>query len=61
MSGFLLDTNCISELVRIRPEPGVLAWVGRMLVLDNAIADSWGEVAAPARLRIPVVNPWEPA
>jgi predicted nucleic acid-binding protein len=28
MSGFLLDTNCISEIVRILPEPRVLAWIG---------------------------------
>ena len=28
MSGFLLDTNCIAEIVRIRPEPRVLAWIG---------------------------------
>ena len=27
MSGFLLDTNCISELVRIKPEPRVVEWV----------------------------------
>ena len=27
MSGFLLDTNCISELVRPRPEPRVLEWL----------------------------------
>ena len=27
MSGFLLDTNVISELVRSRPDPGVLKWV----------------------------------
>lgn len=27
MSGFLLDTNCISELVRRRPEPRVLEWM----------------------------------
>ena len=27
MSGFLLDTNCISELVRSRPEPRVLDWM----------------------------------
>ena len=26
MNGFLLDTNCLSELVRSRPHPGVLAW-----------------------------------
>ena len=28
MSGFLLDTNIISELVRPKPEPKVTAWVG---------------------------------
>jgi predicted nucleic acid-binding protein len=27
MTGFLLDTNCISELVRPKPEPRVLKWV----------------------------------
>ncbi len=27
MSGFLLDTNCISELVRPKPEPSVLEWM----------------------------------
>lgn len=27
MSGFLLDTNCISELVRMRPDPRVLDWM----------------------------------
>jgi predicted nucleic acid-binding protein len=27
MSGFLLDTNVISELVKPRPEPGVTAWI----------------------------------
>ena len=27
MSGFLLDTNCISELVRSQPEPSVLEWM----------------------------------
>ncbi len=28
MSGFLLDTNCISEAVRVHPEPRVLSWLG---------------------------------
>ncbi len=28
MRGFLLDTNCISELVRLKPEPRVLEWIG---------------------------------
>ena len=27
MSGYLLDTNCISELVRVRPSPGLIAWM----------------------------------
>jgi predicted nucleic acid-binding protein len=27
MSGFLLDTNCISELIRPRPEPRVVEWL----------------------------------
>ena len=27
MSGFLLDTNCISEVVRAQPEPRVLEWL----------------------------------
>lgn len=27
MSGFLLDTNCISELVRPQPETRVLKWI----------------------------------
>ncbi len=27
MSGFLLDTNCISEAVRVRPDPNVGKWI----------------------------------
>ncbi|HLW85378.1 MAG TPA: type II toxin-antitoxin system VapC family toxin [Candidatus Sulfotelmatobacter sp.] len=27
MSGFLLDTNCVSEVVRKKPEPRVLQWM----------------------------------
>jgi predicted nucleic acid-binding protein len=27
MSGFLLDTNCISEIVRLTPEPRVMDWM----------------------------------
>lgn len=29
MSGFLLDTNVISELVKAKPEPKVIAWIDR--------------------------------
>ena len=96
MSGYLLDTNCISELVRIQPEPSVVAWMeaadetllylsvltlgeirkglaglpqskrrthlevwletalrvrfaGRILPIDEAIADRWGVLAARAK------------
>jgi hypothetical protein len=27
LSGFLLDANCISEVVSLRPEPRVLEWM----------------------------------
>src|SRR5579859_4003579 len=27
MTGFLLDTNCISEIVRPKPEPCVMEWL----------------------------------
>src|ERR1039458_4998994 len=28
MTGFLLDTNCVSEIVRLQPDPRVLRWMG---------------------------------
>lgn len=34
MSGFLLDTNCISEIVRLKPEPRVVDW---MEAVDEAL------------------------
>jgi predicted nucleic acid-binding protein len=96
MSGFLLDTNCISELVRARPESRVMDWMeavdesllylsvltlgeirkgaatlppsrrrtyleswlesdlqvrfaGRILAIDNAVADRWGWLTAEAQ------------
>jgi predicted nucleic acid-binding protein len=98
MSGFLLDTNCISELMHSRPEPRVVDWLraadesllylsvltlgeirsgaaflsqskrrtqleiwleldlqvrfaGRILRIDEAIADRWGWLTAEARRR----------
>jgi predicted nucleic acid-binding protein len=27
MTGFLLDTNCISEVVRLKPDPQVMSWI----------------------------------
>jgi toxin FitB len=96
MSGFLLDTNCISELVRPKPDPRVIEWMeaadetllylsvltvgeirkgvaglpqgkrrtrmeawlevqlrarfaGRIVPIDEAIADRWGLIAAAAK------------
>jgi predicted nucleic acid-binding protein len=96
MRGFLLDTNCISELIRSNPEPRVMDWMrsadesllylsvltlgeirkgaailpqskrrthleswlefdlqvrfsGRILVIDYAVADRWGLLAAEAK------------
>ncbi len=96
MSGFLLDTNAVSELVKPRPNAGVVRWVdatdeqlvflsvmtlgeirkgiavlgktsraaaleawlvvslpdrfaGRILPVDEPIADRWGKAAAAAR------------
>jgi predicted nucleic acid-binding protein len=95
MSGFLLDTNCISELIRPKPEPLVVDWMsavdesllylsiltlgeirkgaamllqskrrtyleswleldvrvrfsGRILAVDDAVADRWGWLTADA-------------
>ena len=95
MSGFLLDTNCISDLIRSKPEPRVMDWMraadesrlylsvltlgeirrgaatlpqskrrtyletwleldlqvrfsGRILAIDNAVADRWGWLTAEA-------------
>ncbi len=106
MSGFLLDTNVISELVKAKPEPGVTRWIeatdenllylsvltmgeirrgiaalpqasrrarleawleaslrirfgGRILPIDEGIADRWGRITAEALARktpLPVVD-----
>lgn len=106
MSGFLLDTNVISELVKPRPEPKVCSWIeavdesllflsvlttgeirkgitsvrdasrrmrleawldrdlairfsGRILPIDQAVADRWGRLAGNAAARrspLPVID-----
>ena len=107
MSGFLLDTNVISELVKPRPEPAVTKWIdateenllclsvltfgeirkgiaalpdassrrvsletwldheltlrfaGRILAIDQTIADRWGAITAralAAKSPLPVVD-----
>ena len=106
MTGFLVDTNVISELVKPKPEPRVVAWVdaadeallflsvltlgeirkgistvqesrrrgnleswletalrprfaGRVLAVDEDVADRWGRIAADAAQRrkpLPVID-----
>lgn len=106
MSGFLLDTNVISELVKVNPEPRVTKWVenteeillylsvltlgeirkgiaslpnstrraaleswldhdltlrfsGRILSIDQQVADRWGRIAGSAAARkspLPVID-----
>jgi toxin FitB len=106
VSGFLLDTNIISELVKPRPAPSVTAWIeatdesllylsvltlgeirrgiaalpqsrrrvtleawlekdlrarfeGRILDIDQEVADRWGVLTATARrsgILIPVID-----
>jgi len=105
VSGFLLDTNVISELIRRRPDPRVEAWVaaidesllylsvltigeirkgiamvkdaprrvtlevwldsdlatrfaGRILPVDQAVADRWGRLSAQAspKALLPVID-----
>jgi predicted nucleic acid-binding protein len=106
MSGFLLDTNIISELIQLRPEPKVVAWIeaadesllylsvltlgeirkeiaalprtsrrgqlaawlasdlrarfsGRILPVDEAVADRWGSLTGEASrkgIRLPVID-----
>jgi predicted nucleic acid-binding protein len=103
VSGFLLDTNVISELVKARPEPRVTKWIentdetllylsvltlgeirkgiaslprsarrdaleswlsydlvlrfsGRILPIDEPVADSWGRIAAAKKSPLPVID-----
>jgi predicted nucleic acid-binding protein len=54
MTGFLLDTNVPSELVRPRPEPRVQAWVAAQ-ALDTLFISSvsFGELRKGITLRSP--------
>jgi predicted nucleic acid-binding protein len=106
MSGFLLDTNCVSELIRPRPDRRVMEWTdatneaslylsvltlgeirkglaalpqgtrrtrletwievdlkarfhGRILPVDDAVADRWGLLRAEAKRKgkpLPVID-----
>lgn len=107
MSGFLLDTSVISELVKPRPEPAVTSWIdstdenllcvsvltlgeirkgisflpdassrrvslevwleqelplrfaGRILSIDQAVADRWGNItgkAVAAKCPVPLID-----
>ena len=54
MSGFLLDTNLPSELVRPQPEPKVEAWIASQRLDDLFIsAVSFGELRKGIVLRAP--------
>ncbi len=54
MSGFLLDTNIPSELVRPEPEPKVTSWVAaQALDLLFISAVSFGEIRKGLVLREP--------
>lgn len=54
MSGFLLDTNVPSELVRPQPEPRVKAWVAAQSLEDLFMsAVSFGELRRGIILRAP--------
>lgn len=102
MSGFLIDTNVISELVKPRPDRRVIEWVetadenllylsvltlgkirkgvasqpdrkrqtllenwfqdllirfsGRILPVDQAVADRWGQMTGSAKSPLPVID-----
>jgi predicted nucleic acid-binding protein len=106
MSGFLLDTNCISELIRPQPDRRVMEWMdsanesalylsvltlgeirrgvailtqsarrtkletwleidlkarfhGRILLIDEAVADRWGSLSAEMKRKgkpLPVID-----
>lgn len=103
MSGFLLDTNVVSELTRAKPEPKVIEWIGatdesllylsvltlgeirkgiamqpdssrrakleawlasdlvlrfagRILIVDQNVADRWGRITAEAGQPVSVID-----
>ena len=102
MSGFLIDTNVISELVKPKPDRRVIEWVatadenllylsvltlgeirkgiasqpdrkrqtllenwfqdllirfsGRVLPVDQAVADRWGQMTGSAKSPLPVID-----
>ena len=65
MSGFLLDTNVISELVKAQPEPRVTAWIEAtdesLIYLSvhhnlTLVTRNRREVVATG---VPVFSPWE--
>jgi predicted nucleic acid-binding protein len=54
MSGFLLDTNVPSELIRVLPEPKVQAWIAAQNLDELFIsALSFGELRKGIALRSP--------
>lgn len=44
MKGFLLDTNCVPEMIRVRPDPHVFAWLRKNERLLHISVLTLGEI-----------------
>ncbi len=55
MSGYLLDTNVLSELTRDIPDPRVVTLIAQA----NDLAVATRNVADFQHLNVAVVNPWD--
>jgi len=58
MSGFLLDTNCVSELVRVKPSPRVVEWIGATdeKLLHLSVLTFGGGSARALQFYLPAAN-----
>ena len=73
MSGWLLDTNVLSELNRVRPEPKVVAFIAaqpldelfkpNLIIAATALQYGLSVVSRDSRdyvrARVRLLNPWE--
>ena len=60
-TGFLVDTNVLSELMREKPEPQVLAWFASQtvnLLQTSAVIRNTKDFEGIDGLE--VINPWQP-
>jgi len=61
MTGFLLDTNCISEIVCLKPEPRVMAWIEAVATaIHHNLTIVSRNVGDFTNTEVSVANPWEP-